>query len=160
MTLPFLARLCEIVVSISKRGRRDHRSAQSLVGLSSIGARGCRSSNSAKNTSKGLRNPSPNGSRERKMRKWPRSSLSRGTRQGSFSIVGPARRIRSSRWTRLAGRPAMSAIARRRIEARAHSDQSGFRTLHPQQISLFFRLSEGIPLPPLRTDFTKESSLS
>jgi len=58
------------------------------------------------------------------MRRRQRSSLSQDMQRGLFSIVGPARRIRNSKLTRWAGRHALSATARRRIEARAHSDQS------------------------------------
>ena len=84
----------------------------------------CRSSSSVKNTSSGLRNPSLRKNRARRTRQLRRCNLNRDTPQDSSSIAGPARRIRSSRWTRLAGRRALSAIARRRIEARAHSDRS------------------------------------
>src|SRR6267143_4395829 len=85
----------------------------------------CRNSSSVRNTSSGLRNPSPRRNRARRTKQLQRYSLNRGTPQDSPSIAGLVRGIRCSRWTRWAGRPAPSVTAERQTEARARSDRKG-----------------------------------
>jgi len=104
----------------------------------------CPSSNSVKNTSSEPRNPSQRGNRARRTRQLRRSSLNRGMPRASSSIAGLVRRIRSSKWTRWAGRHAPSAIARRQTEARAHSD---LRHSVPQPVLPFSGVWRVCPTP-------------